>query len=109
MRVVITGATGNIGTSVAAELARDDRVTSILGLARRPAPPHRPAAGRAWPPARTEVRAVDVSRDPLDEHLGGADAVIHLAWLFHPTRRPNETWRNNVRGAERIFEAAARA
>jgi UDP-glucose 4-epimerase len=109
MRVVITGATGNIGTCVAGELSRDARVTSILGLARRPAPPSRPGAGDPWPPDRTELRAVDVSRDRLDEHLDGADAVIHLAWLFHPTRRPAETWRNNVVGAERTFEAAARA
>jgi UDP-glucose 4-epimerase len=109
MRVVITGATGNIGTALTEELARDVGVTSIVGLARRPAPARRPDAGAAWPPARTELRTVDVSRDRLDEHLEGADAVVHLAWLFHPARRPTETWRNNVEGARRTIEAAARA
>ena len=39
MRVVVTGATGNIGTALVRALAADDRVESVLGIARR-----RPAA-----------------------------------------------------------------
>ena len=35
MRVVVTGATGNVGTSVLDALGGDDAVTSILGIARR--------------------------------------------------------------------------
>ncbi len=35
MRVVVTGATGNVGTSVVRALADDPAVTSVLGLARR--------------------------------------------------------------------------
>ena len=35
MRVVVTGATGNVGTSVLEALGADDRVASVLGLARR--------------------------------------------------------------------------
>ena len=35
MRVAITGATGNVGTSVLAALADEPRVDSILGLVRR--------------------------------------------------------------------------
>src|SRR5688500_14006645 len=35
MRIVVTGATGNVGTSVVAALAADPRVTEIVGLARR--------------------------------------------------------------------------
>jgi nucleoside-diphosphate-sugar epimerase len=41
--------------------------------------------------------------------LANADAVVHLAWLFQPTRRPLVTWRNNVLGSLRVFEAAATA
>ncbi|HEY3866638.1 MAG TPA: hypothetical protein VGL54_11220 [Solirubrobacteraceae bacterium] len=35
MRVVVTGASGNLGTSVLASLGRDPEVKEILGLARR--------------------------------------------------------------------------
>lgn len=35
MRVVITGATGNVGTSLVERLAGDDTVTEIVGVARR--------------------------------------------------------------------------
>jgi NADP-dependent 3-hydroxy acid dehydrogenase YdfG len=35
MHIVITGATGNVGTSVIESLASDAGVASILGLARR--------------------------------------------------------------------------
>ena len=62
MRIVVTGATGNVGTSVLAALAGDPRVEEIVGLARRfpleqPAHPLgaadvAPAAGRAFPRRR---------------------------------------------------------
>lgn len=44
MKVVVTGATGNVGTSVVEVLARDPEVTEIVGVARR---------GTAWKPAKT--------------------------------------------------------
>ena len=37
MRVVVIGATGNIGTSVLAALTADAKVSSIVAVARRPA------------------------------------------------------------------------
>jgi uncharacterized protein YbjT (DUF2867 family) len=40
MRVVVTGATGNVGTSVVASLVGDPGVDEVVGLARRaPAEP----------------------------------------------------------------------
>jgi UDP-glucose 4-epimerase len=102
VRVVVTGATGNVGTSVVDALSTDPGVAAVIGLARRP------VTDRGWSPPRTELRVCDVSRDDLDAHLTGADAVVHLAWLFHPTRRPVETWRNNVHGTQRVLESAVR-
>ncbi|GAA2877701.1 SDR family oxidoreductase [Streptosporangium fragile] len=100
MRVVVVGATGNVGTSVVSALAADQNVTSILGLARRQPD---------WHPPKTGWRTADVVTSDLSPHFAGADAVIHLAWLFQPTRDPVTTWRANVIGSVRVFEAAARA
>jgi UDP-glucose 4-epimerase len=100
MRVVIVGATGNVGTSLVQALAAEDRVTSVLGLARRLP---------AWRPDKTKWDAVDIATDELAPHLRGADAVVHLAWLFQPTHDPVQTWRTNVLGSMRVFEATAAA
>jgi nucleoside-diphosphate-sugar epimerase len=100
MRVVVVGATGNVGTSLVAALAADPAVTSILGMARR-----RPA----WNPPKTEWVPSDIVRSDLEQHFRGADAVVHLAWLFQPTHDPVLTWENNVGGSMRVFRAAATA
>ncbi|MBT2211958.1 MULTISPECIES: NAD-dependent epimerase/dehydratase family protein [Actinomadura] len=100
MRVVVTGATGNIGTSTLAALAADPRVTAITGIARRL--PHREAPKTTWERA-------DITDTDLVPLLRGADVLIHLAWLFQPTHRPPVTWDANAVGSARVFEAAARA
>jgi UDP-glucose 4-epimerase len=100
MRVVVTGATGNVGTSVVAALAADDAVTEIVGLARR-----RPAL---VVPKTTWVQA-DVASTPLAPVFAGAAAVVHLAWLIQPSRDEATTARTNVLGSRRVFAAAAEA
>ncbi len=49
----------------------------------------------------------DTTTDDFRPIVRGADAVIHLSWLFQPTHRPEVTWKNNVLGAISVFEAAA--
>ena len=100
MRVVIVGATGNVGTSVVEALVGDEKVESILGLARRPP---------AWSPPRTEWAAADVRDSDLVPHFRGADAVVHLAWLIQPSRDRAVTRTVNVAGSERVFRAVAQA
>jgi UDP-glucose 4-epimerase len=100
MRIVITGATGNVGTSVLRALGADERVEEIVGIARR-----RPG----WTPPRTRWVQADVARDDLRPVFEGADAVIHLAWLIQPSRDGAELERVNVGGSRRVFEAAAAA
>jgi nucleoside-diphosphate-sugar epimerase len=100
MRVVITGATGNVGTSLIEVLSSDSEVDAIVGVARR--------APRWQPPKTTWVQA-DVAADDLVPHLRDADAVVHLAWIFQPTHDELETWNNNVLGSIRVFDAAAAA
>jgi len=100
MRVVVVGASGNVGTSVLAALAADDDVESIVGIARRL--PSIEVSKTRW------VRA-DVATDDLDPHLKGADAVIHLAWAIQPARDSETVRRVNVDGSARVFDATARA
>jgi nucleoside-diphosphate-sugar epimerase len=101
-RVVVTGATGNVGTSVVSLLSQDPDVEWVRGVARR-VPDQTPA--------RTQWRRVDLAseRAPLDEVLREATAVVHLAWAFQPTHDPARTWQTNVLGSIRVFEAVAAA
>ena len=100
MRIVVVGATGNVGTSVLQALGRDPAVESILGLARRR------ATARY---AKTEFASADVTRDDLIPHFTGADCVIHLAWLIQPSRDRSVLWETNVEGSSRVFAAVAEA
>jgi len=100
MRIVVVGATGNVGTSVLDALGRDESVSSILGLARR-----LPAARYA----KTEFAAANVVSDDLVSHFRGADCVIHLAWVIQPSRDKDLLWSINVEGSSKVFAAAAEA
>jgi nucleoside-diphosphate-sugar epimerase len=100
MRVVITGASGNVGTALVHRLTDEAEVDSLVGVSRR-AP--------SWQPPKTTWVSADVATDDLTEVFRGADAVVHLAWLFQPTHRPDVTWKANTVGSVRVFEAVARA
>jgi UDP-glucose 4-epimerase len=100
LKVVVVGATGNVGSSLVEALGRTPEVASVLGLARRLPQGETP---------KTEWVRADVTDAPLTELFRGADVVIHLAWLFQPTHDPATTWRTNVLGSIRVFDAAAAA
>jgi UDP-glucose 4-epimerase len=100
MKVVVTGATGNIGTALLRALGADPTIDEIVGVARR-----RPA----WTPPKVTWQALDVTVDDLGRAFAGADVVVQLAWAFLPSHDPLETWRVNVSGTSRVLDAAARA
>jgi nucleoside-diphosphate-sugar epimerase len=100
MRVVVVGATGNVGTSLLESLEPETRVDEIVAVARR-------APARQF--ARTTFTAADVVSSDLVPILRGADAVVHLAWLIQPGRTEAITHRVNVMGSERVFRAAVEA
>jgi nucleoside-diphosphate-sugar epimerase len=101
-RIVVTGATGNVGTSLVRLLSEDPKVGSVRGLARRLPD---------WEAPKTEWSAVDLASDQSDlvKEFEGSHAVVHLAWAFQPTHDPAATWRTNVLGSMKVFDAVATA
>jgi UDP-glucose 4-epimerase len=100
VRVVVTGASGNVGTSLLQAFAAEPAVESVVGIARR-----RP---RLELP-KTDWVAADVARSDLVPLFRGADAVVHLAWLIQPSRDRDLLWRVNVDGSTRVLRAVADA
>jgi UDP-glucose 4-epimerase len=101
MRVVVVGASGNVGTSVLRALQADASVDSVLGVARRlPAPD---------PASKVEWARADVVVDDLRPLFDGADAVVHLAWAIQPSRDEAKLRAINVGGSSRVFAAAEEA
>ena len=100
MRIAVTGATGNLGTSLLEALAEDGAVEEIVGIARR-------LPERAF--ARTRFVACDVARHDLEPFFRGVDAVVHFAWRIQPSHDPSSLEETNVDGARRVFDAVVRA
>jgi ferritin-like metal-binding protein YciE/nucleoside-diphosphate-sugar epimerase len=100
MKVIVTGATGNVGTSTVKALSESAEIDEVVGLARRE--PTLTLPKTSW------VEANVVSAD-LAAIFAGADAVIHLAWAIQPSRDAVTLERINVEGSRRVFEAVAAA
>src|SRR5687767_1209964 len=98
MRVVVTGATGNVGTSLVRALSADPAVTSIVGVARRRPDLQLP---------KVDWAAADVSGDDLEGPFAGADVVVHLAWAIQPSHRLDVVEAINVAGTRRVLEGTA--
>lgn len=98
MRVVLTGASGLVGTALSAALASSGH--SLVSLVRRE--PRGPEE-RPWDPAAGRL-------DP--NHLAGADAVVHLAGasIAGPRwtkARKVELWKSRVEGTSLIAKTLA--
>lgn len=100
MRVVVVGATGNVGTSVLESLRSETAVEEIVGVARR-------APSSQFPKAR--FVSADIRHSDLVSLFRGAAAVIDLAWLIQPGRDESITRAVNVDGSRRVFEAVVEA
>jgi UDP-glucose 4-epimerase len=99
-RVVVLGATGNVGTSVVRALAGDESVDEIVGVARRP-------PGTVAP--KTTWTAADIETSDLAAIFRGADCVVHLAWRIQPSHDLPALRKTNVAGSARVFEAVGEA
>ena len=110
MKVVVIGASGNVGTAVLRALSAAQDVSDVVAVARR--------VPRRTPPAPYDVATwhrLDVGGkenkfviDSLARAMEGASAVIHLAWAIQPNHDRDRLRRTNVLGTTRML-AAARA
>ncbi|WP_197377163.1 NAD-dependent epimerase/dehydratase family protein [Mycolicibacterium baixiangningiae] len=105
-RIVVTGASGNVGTGVLRALASKLPDTEVVGVCRRP-----PTHGQPY--ERVRWHAVDLSAPNAVADLGaavrGADAVIHLALAVQPVRDENYLYRANVVGTQALLTAMTTA
>lgn len=102
LRIVITGASGNVGTALLRHL-RETTDHELVGVVRRPPEP-------VGVYERVQWHAIDLAEDDaahrLRPILDGADAVVHLAWGFQPTRNTNYLQRQGVGGTTAVLAAA---
>lgn len=107
MRVVVTGASGNVGTAVLRALARDPGGPhQVLGVSRHRPPPSGPYDVTGW--VETDL-GTEPATAALTEACTGADAVVHLAWLIQPSWDRERLRRTNQDGSRRVVEACQRA
>lgn len=104
MRIVITGASGNVGTALLRRLAGGGH--EIVGVCRRPPDPVAPYDIATWTPLDLAGDDVDESLAPV---LADADAVVHLAWGFQPSHDVRYLERVGVGGTRAVVDAARRA
>lgn len=100
MRVVVTGASGNVGTALLRVLPAQYQV---IGVVRRP-----PVRQGVY--ERASWCAVDLAEETAIAELrhvfDGADVVVHLAWGFQPTRATRYLTRLGVGGTAAVLQAA---
>ncbi|RYF61603.1 MAG: NAD-dependent epimerase/dehydratase family protein [Comamonadaceae bacterium] len=102
-KVVITGATGNVGTALLRLFAAQEPATVVTGIARR-TPPH------TAPYERAQWHELDLARDDAYTTLvplfAGAEAVVHLAIAFQPARDRDYLRRTAIAGTRAVAQAA---
>lgn len=95
MRVVVTGASGFIGRSIAARLRHGG--DSVIGVDRQPS-------------AVDQIVAGDVSvPGDWQRAFAGADLVVHTAALVSNAPTLADAWTVNVLGTRNVLDAAVRA
>ena len=102
LTVAVTGPTGAVGRSAVRALEQDERVSRIVGMARRPFDP----ATLGW--QKTSYRSGDVlDRSAVDDLVADADVVVHLAYAILGSRA--QSTRTNLAGSHNVFAAAVAA
>jgi nucleoside-diphosphate-sugar epimerase len=106
VRIVITGASGNIGTALLRRLSGDPD-HQLVGVVRRPpVEAGAPYDGVEW--VSVDLAGSDAA-SALAPAMRGADAVVHLAWGFQPSHDMEYLGRLGVGGTAAVIGAADEA
>ncbi len=107
MRVLVTGATGNLGTALLEALAADPEIEEVVGVARRlPQFTVAPYDTASW--VFCDLTAPGAVTT-LTDAARGCDAVVHLAWRFQPSHDEDAMRRTNVDGLRVVVDATVAA
>lgn len=99
-RIVVTGASGNVGTGVLRALAAQHPEVQVVGVCRRPpAEAHR---GVKWHTVDLGAPGAAAALRPV---FRGADAVVHLGWAIQPVRDEDTLDRINIDGTRALLRA----
>ncbi|KGI66459.1 NAD-dependent epimerase/dehydratase family protein [Mycolicibacterium rufum] len=103
-RILITGASGNVGAGVLRELARQEPDAELIGVCRRP-----PTHGTLY--QAVQWCPVDLSAPDAAARLTAAmrdvDVVVHLALAVQPVDDEDYLYRANVVGTQAVLTAMA--
>ena len=105
-RIVVTGASGNVGAGVLRALARSEPDAEVIGVCRRPPTHGELYRGVTW-------HAVDLSSPIAAKQLApamrDADVVVHLALAILPAHDEGYLYRANVAGTQAVLGAMVTA
>lgn len=100
MKILVTGAAGQLARALLPRLCDDDRVGRIVALDRRQFTFFHP---------KIDPQCGDLNSIELEPLLRDCDALVHLAWTVIRGRTSAQSmYANNVRVGEKLFAAAAR-
>ncbi|WP_422746984.1 NAD-dependent epimerase/dehydratase family protein [Mycobacterium sp. WMMD1722] len=106
LRVVVTGASGNVGTGVLRAMSSALPDADIVGVCRRPPTHGEPYRRVRWHPV--DLSAANAAAD-LGPAMRGADVVVHLALAVQPVRDQEYLYRANVVGTQAVLTAMVAA
>lgn len=107
MRVLVTGATGNVGTALLRALAVDPDVDEVVGVvSRRPDDSLEPYRGVRWAQVDLSERSCVAA---LTSAARGCDVAVHLAWRLQPSWDVPAMRRVNLGGTRAVVQACVDA
>ena len=100
MKVVITGAAGQLGTHVLMRLIADPKIREIVCIdLKKP----------RLKSAKLRIAQYDIRDSRIQHAMMGADAVIHLAFVVTDYLPKKEFFDINLEGSKNVFQAAVNA